>query len=86
MDYAQLRIRNPKGREARITSGELGKLDYSKLLLIARSQNESLGGVGKRALIEFIEAQWDGAIAKLEQSAQAQGMTLEDLCNDVLDR
>lgn len=76
MDWSKVEL--PEFKNTRLTIQRFGKLDYAKLLVIARLIEKSQSQIGQKSLYTYLQRTWPEHEARLTVEANSRGLSLEE--------
>lgn len=77
MDWNKLKLPAPKNPRPQV--GELGTLDYWKLVVVSKLIKKSLAAILQTAVYTYISRTWDEHEKRLIVEATKEGLTPEDM-------
>jgi hypothetical protein len=77
MDWEKVKIPQPKN--PRPQSGEIGTLDYWKLVVASKLIKKSLASCIQTAVYTYLQRNWEEHEKRLNIEARSQGVTPEEL-------
>lgn len=83
LDYSNLKL--PPVRDTRVFSGKLSDLDYAKLKVMSKLNNEGLAGFSKTALSDYVSNNWENYLNELRVKATQENLTAEEYFTKLLD-
>lgn len=83
MDWSQVKVPNPKN--ARPQTGELGTLDYWKLVVASKLIKKSLAAMLQTAVYTYLSRNWDEHEKRLQIEANKAGISPEEMFMRMID-
>jgi hypothetical protein len=83
MDWSKVTLLTPKN--ARPQVGELGTLDYWKLVVASKLVKKSIAAMLQTAVYTYLTHNWEEHERRLQVEAQSQGKTPEQLFMELID-
>lgn len=77
MDWSKVRLPNPKN--ARPQVGELGDLDYWKLVVASKLVKKSMAAMLQTAVYTYLTRAWEQHEARLTIEANREGISPEEM-------